>query len=462
MQHSMSWRRSDARRVLGVIAVGTIVAATLAATAPEAHAARPKCFGRRATIVGTGGDNQLQGTNRSDVIVARAGNDTIDARGGRDFVCAGRGSFDVVFARGGNDKIAGQRGLDVVFPGAGDDVVNGGPGEDFVTYEGSSVPVDADLSTGVITAAGRDRVRSVNGVGGGESDDRLVGTDSSEVLFGNGGNDVVIGNGGDDFLNSGAGNDTVEGGDGIDGLDLLTAHGGPAIGDDVFATSGAVVDMSSGTVTGGTDVGQDTFTGIEDVGATLGDDTITGTADSNFVLVFDGNDNVQSMAGDDVIFPGDGDDIVDGGDDLDGVDYFDSDVTQPGQLGPVTVDLQAGSATGLGTDVLSGFEAAGGTSLDDTLIGSSRPEFVLLGYDGSDEISGGPGDDFLDGDIFFFGFPENLPGTDALDGGPGTDTCLGGESADNCEVLEPPAAAARAALFERSARLRTLYERTSL
>jgi Ca2+-binding RTX toxin-like protein len=417
-------------KLLLVIALG--IASVVVAL--PADAATPKCGGREATILGTNGDDELTGTRGRDVIAARGGIDIVESRGGNDFVCLGGGPFDVAFTAGGNDTIFGGRGFDVIFPGSGNDFIDGGASNgDFVTYEGSLAPVTGNLATGVITGQGEDRLRSVEGIGGSEADDTLIGNDRGNALWGMGGNDIVRARGGNDFLNAGAGDDTLVGGTGHDTLDLLTAQGGPALGDDVFATSGVAVDLAAGTAVGGADVGTDGFTGIEDVGTTLGNDTVVGTDGDNFIITFDGTDSVQAGAGDDLVAPGAGDDTVDGGDGADLVDYFVSDIFQPGVLGPVAVNLMAGTATGVGTDTLTSIEGVFGTLHDDTLVGSNADN-LFVGDEGSDTIMGNDGDDFLDGDIFFFGFPDNMPGTDSLDGGLGEDTCFGGETAVGCET----------------------------
>lgn len=132
-------------------ALSVLTMALVAALVSPAGAAQPKCFDKKATIVGTKGDDDLTGTNGRDVIVSKGGEDTIDSRGGKDLVSAGD-DFDVVFAGGGKDKVKGQGGFNVIFPGGGDDFVDGGKDGGFVTYEGSSTPINADLGTGVITA----------------------------------------------------------------------------------------------------------------------------------------------------------------------------------------------------------------------------------------------------------------------------------------------------------------------
>jgi hypothetical protein len=65
-----------------VLVVALAIGAVGAVAVPADAAARPKCFGRTATIVGTNGDDVLKGTAGADVIVGRGGQDTILARGG--------------------------------------------------------------------------------------------------------------------------------------------------------------------------------------------------------------------------------------------------------------------------------------------------------------------------------------------------------------------------------------------
>lgn len=54
-----------------------------------------RCFGRRATIVGTARRDALKGTPHRDVIAALGGQDTVRALGGDDLVCGGSGSDDL-------------------------------------------------------------------------------------------------------------------------------------------------------------------------------------------------------------------------------------------------------------------------------------------------------------------------------------------------------------------------------
>src|SRR6476661_4688547 len=56
-------------------------AVALATSTESSSAARPKCFEKRATIVGGPNGNTLHGTEHADVIVGGGGNDKIDGRG---------------------------------------------------------------------------------------------------------------------------------------------------------------------------------------------------------------------------------------------------------------------------------------------------------------------------------------------------------------------------------------------
>jgi Ca2+-binding RTX toxin-like protein len=90
---------------------------------------RPRCLGKRATIVGTSKRNRLRGTRRADVIVALGGNDIVDGRGGNDRICAGSGN-DRVKGGDGNDRVDGGSGNDLLDGGAGKDRLAGGIGKD--------------------------------------------------------------------------------------------------------------------------------------------------------------------------------------------------------------------------------------------------------------------------------------------------------------------------------------------
>jgi len=413
-----------------------ILSAILLVSAPlrasPASAAVPSCFGERATIVGTLGDDVLRGTRRADVIVGRGGDDTIRGEGRGDLICGGGGN-DSVFGGGGNDRtsggsgddeIWGQGGFDSAVPGQGDDFVDGGARpEDEVIYLDASGPITGDLGTGIITGHGNDHVVNVEWLIGGPFDDLLTGTDDPDALFGAGGNDSLDALGGSDFLAGGAGDDAIDGGDDLDFLGNLffpfyylgSTPAGPI-----------TIDLPGGTLTG---EGTDSLVSIEGGQGSSGDDVMIGNAEDNeFTGLIEGDDTVDA---------GDGDDLVDGGDgvdDLDGGAGFDV-------LG--NIDASAGMTVDLTTqtdshgDTLAGFERAWGTFFDDVITGTDGSN-ELVGVDGADQLLGLGGDDVIIGGFFTYVDPD----VDTADGGLGIDQC-DAEMEIDCETDPPTAAAAR-------------------
>lgn len=116
----------------------------------------PTCDDMPATILGSGDDELLNGTEGSDVIVGRGGIDWIDGRGG-------------------NDRLCGGPGADILYGGTGDDRLFGGGGAD-----------------------------------------QLDGAKDNDFLNGEGNNDVLDGGTGYDRLKGGSGKDTCDGGTGLD------------------------------------------------------------------------------------------------------------------------------------------------------------------------------------------------------------------------------------------------------
>ncbi len=105
-----------------------------ALAAPTAEAAGYTCNGYQATIVGTNGSNDIEGTSGRDVIVALGGHDEIDGNGGNDVICAGAGN-DEVDGGSGNDWIDGGSGHDDLEGSSGRDTIKGGSGNDHVEGE---------------------------------------------------------------------------------------------------------------------------------------------------------------------------------------------------------------------------------------------------------------------------------------------------------------------------------------
>jgi len=132
----------------------------------------PLCNGLVPTIIGTPGNDLINGTNGDDVILARGGNDLINGKNGNDTICAGPGD-DLINGNNGNDWISGGGGKDLINGNNGNDTLSGGPGKDLIN--------------------------------------------------GHNGNDTILGGGDDDLLKGHGGNDDINGGP---GTDLCQGNGG--------------------------------------------------------------------------------------------------------------------------------------------------------------------------------------------------------------------------------------------
>lgn len=286
-------QRSRPRRLVGPTVTALVLGLSVASvTAPDAGWASPRvvvavsaaprttatpCFGVDATIVGTDRPDDLVGTPGPDVISSGDGNDVIHGLGGDDTLCGGD-DVDVLYGGAGNDRLAvGQRTIfdqiDLLVGGPGNDLLRGSEIRSTVVadYINSPAPIHADLTRGVATGQGRDRLVNV-GISGSAHDDVIVGSPRRDYLFGNGGEDTIDGLGGQDEISGDsysayladddAATDIVRGGD----------EAGP--GDDIVTTGGA------DRITSG-----------------AGNDRVTGHLDGGSVDAGDGNDRVSFRGG---------------------------------------------------------------------------------------------------------------------------------------------------------------------
>jgi Ca2+-binding RTX toxin-like protein len=247
--------RRPAAALAGVIAIS--IAWLLLVAAPDAEA-KPRCFGKKATKVGTNGGDRLTGSPRKDVIVARGGDDVVQAKSNDDRVCLGDGDdfagtsrgFDKIDGGDGNDEMHGGGFSGRRDPGDGDrilggegndfldgtrgelkDKVKGGPGDDFL--QGGEVADGGDgndeiHAEGHVNDSHLDRVfggpgndtidgdqdGSENEIHGGSGDDELNGGPRDDRLFGDEDDDGLFGFGGNDELDGGLGIDTCDQGAG--------------------------------------------------------------------------------------------------------------------------------------------------------------------------------------------------------------------------------------------------------
>lgn len=186
-----------------------VAAGALGAARPAVGAVPVTVAGRVCTVVGTIGNDVLQGTEGPDVICGLAGND----------VLVGLGSDDALLGGPGRDVISGGYGNDLLMGGAGADVLRGGPGIDTASYEDHLAGIEADIDGIADDGApgeGDNVAADVENITGGAGADIIVGDDRPNVLQGRAGRDLIKGKGGKDVVDGGDGDNTLDGGDGAD------------------------------------------------------------------------------------------------------------------------------------------------------------------------------------------------------------------------------------------------------
>ena len=444
------------------------------------------------------GEGFAQGDWGSDRLVSIE-----DVNGGlADDVLIGDGGVNTLIGNGGSDQLFGMGGLDLLLGDGlvallaefghvpGSDVLVGGDGVDVAAYQGSAAAVYADLGTGQVEDGDHvDELRSVEGVGGTDFADLLVGDAGTNYLLGGGGDDTILGAGGGDTISGGFGNDALAGGEGIDLV--------------YFDEAPVTVDTAAGTAT--SLAGDDEIAEFEGVQGSPFDDVILGGAGDDYLFTGPGNDTLDGRGGLDLVsffaspgpvqgsfadglfttFMPDGttetDNLVNvegvegspyddvftgsgasefisgagGGDRLrggGGHDWFSGDslsldgsaptvhddviVGGGGRMdllsyalaqGPVDVDLRRNTAAGQGSDTIRGVEAVRATPFDDVLEGDGRAN-ILAGLGGADRLVGRGGPDQLIGG----------QGRDSLRGGSARDVCVGGVGAGGCEETARP------------------------
>ncbi|MBZ6076438.1 hypothetical protein K9B37_09065 [Microvirga sp. WGZ8] len=154
--------------------------------------------------------------------------------------------------------------------------------------------------------------------------------------------------------------------------------------------------------------------GNDTVSGGAGNDSLNGGDGNDSLLGGDGNDVIEAGSGNDIVYGGAGADSLNGGAGNDTLSYFDAQ-------GGVTVKLWANSASGdiAQGDVISGFENVSGGSGGDWLEGDNNDNILdgcgggdlLIGFGGNDLLFGREGNDTLIADW----------GTDILEGGSGND-----------------------------------------
>ena len=422
-------------------------------------------------VIGTNGDDALNGSGAQDIIWAEDGDDSISTGAGNDIIYGGAGN-DTINAGSGDDVVYGDAGDDAIIGGEGNDLIYGGDGND--TIEGNT---------------GNDTIYGGSGndtITGNEGDDMLYGEDGNDMLDGGEGNDILDGGEGDDSLSGGTGDDTLSGGDGDDTYYINADHGNDTIydsegrstlvfGDELSAEDYALrIDIHSGISLVHRENGETisipdfinmpeyydfTFDGEAQIigggnsrqviEGTDEDDTITAGNGFNIIRGGDGNDTLTGGDNLDFIYGGDGNDVINGGNGTNIIRGEAGDDTITDGIDDSYLDGGDGNDTihaGAGNDVLiggAGNDRLFGEDGDDVIAGNDGDDYLsggdgndtLYADAGDDELHGGNGNDSLfggDGDDTLYGdagddYLEAGNGTDTLYGGAGNDTFVGGE-----------------------------------
>jgi Ca2+-binding RTX toxin-like protein len=396
------------------------------------------------SLIGDVDDETLIGGDGFDTLYGLSGHDVIYGETGNDYVGAGAGN-DRAYGDEGNDTLFGEMGTDTLLGGIGNDSLSGGGDSDTVNGEDG----DDTLFGGL----GADSLL------GGAGNDYLAGDSGDGTL--DTANDTLLGGGGNDILNSEAGIDFLDGGAGIDWAYLnfatdtrnfsfnmrnIASATGQTFVDGTFAQNIENVSLTSGagndratTYTGqvlnwngggGFDritvnfstmttgiTGARQTTNINSIygltGAVFGDlGKLGGDVEVMVALLGSGNDSLNGLNSDDVLFGNGGNDTLSGG--L-GNDYLSGGAGSNlliGGTGVDTADFSEDSVNWYAALSASGDSAISSTSGsnivrevenfafgagNDTIVGSTGAEYVQAGA-GNDWASLGDGNDTFYGD----------------------------------------------------------------
>ena len=314
----------------------------------------------------------VEGSNYNDVLTGDNGPNRLYGGDGEDEIRGGDG----------NDQLFGGNGNDLLEGGEGIDRLDGGPGVDTVSYTNSGEGMQVNLKQNKGSRDSyndkSDVIINIENVIGSAYADSLRGASGDNELFGGSGNDNLNGGAGDDRLFGDAGDDELRGLTGSDRLD-----GGEGMDIVVYWSSdGAVmVNLEEGTGIGGHAQG-DVLVDVENLWGSGHDDMLSGNSAANRLYGGSGDDELRGNGGNDVLEGDIGADRLDGGPGMDTVSYSLSYESVTVKLGEGLIE--GGPADG---DVFVSIEGVEGSNVDD----------VLGGDDGANRLSGGLGNDLLEG-----------------------------------------------------------------
>ena len=380
--------------------------------------------GSGVDLLGTDGDELLEGGDGFDFIEGRAGNDTIIGGAGNDNI----------LGEDGNDIIDGGSDNDVIDGGKGDDVINGGAGDDFI--EGGN---GADTITG---GSGNDEII------GGASGDFINGTDSVaagagevDTLSGSSSNDrFILGDEVQTYYSAAGDADYALIADFNASQDFIQLNGLPenyslmqVDADTHLLRDGELVAILANEVATDLDLNSSNFQYVELV---FPNEAPTTSGIEGFTVTDNAPDTVIDLSG---VFS-DAEDSVLSYEIVGNTDssLFDSSTIEGGSN--LVFDYASG-ASGV-TELTIRATDSGGEFVE-----TSFDLTVLDATESKDELVGGEGDDYLNGEsggdkIFGAGGNDVLIGSygsDKLDGGAGNDTLDGrgdsGHQFFECDVL---------------------------
>jgi len=382
----------------------------------------------------------VRGSGNKDTIIAgNIGNSgTHILAGGGDDNVSGSSKSNVIFGEGGKDNITGyardadgnpvgdnKEDGDTLFGGPGDDSIFGGKGSDTLCGDGDLPPMWINLTDRFLIWPPPDPDPNI--LSAPSTSSKPTTTNDS------GGNDAIRGGDGSDTIYGGSGNDNIDG-----GPEFVLSEGtfDTMFGDFDYDLNG---DGLHDGIPGDLDPtvgGNDSIWG----GNLVGFDMIDGGA---------GNDTLVGGQGDDIIIGGGGSDHINGGDcrlsdkgwatssPEPGWDYYIDTVVYWLDPGGVTVNLGTysdGSFSGMAMDGHGGFdtiymiENVVGSEFNDIITGTDDTTARLFGMSSNSLSYSKP--DLVLGIKSIFYFPDTGSAANILAGMEGDDTIFGGEGED--------------------------------
>ncbi len=246
-------------------------------------------------IVGTSGDDVLNGESQGDLMQGLAGDDMLFGGSGDNTLVGGRGNDFLGGAWGSQDTAvfdAASTDIHVTY----DDLIDR---IEITSVDGVDQLESVEIFEFTDTTLTYNQILELVGTDqtGTSGEDTLDGGAGPDTLAGGDGNDMLRGNAGDDSLQGGLGTDTLIGGDGND--TLLGGEGEGDLRDVIYG--GADDDVIQGSH------------GNDELRGDAGNDSIAGGFGADTVIGGTGNDTLTGSAYADQMFGGAGDDFVNGG-----------------------------------------------------------------------------------------------------------------------------------------------------